>query len=131
MTPIQRAFVLRAVGVCQPKEVHHGACEGADYNFHTIAMLLRIPVVVHPGINKQGKCFSRAECPNAKEVKPEKFYLDRDKDIVDAVDMMIATPKSHVEELRSGTWATIRYARKRQKDLLIVYPDGTYKVENE
>jgi hypothetical protein len=128
MTRLQRAFVLRAVGQCHVTEVHHGACIGADYDFHTIAMLLKLPIVIHPGVNKQGVCYARANCPNAKEVKPEKFYLDRDKDIVNAVDLLIATPKSRVEELRSGTWATVRYARKKDKDLLIVFPDGNYGV---
>jgi hypothetical protein len=33
---------------------------------------------------------------------------------------LIATPESLTEELRSGTWATIRYARKIKKPCLIL-----------
>ena len=131
MSKLQIAFVLRAVGVCHVIEAHHGACIGADYDFHKIARFLKVPVILHPGHNKQGQCFSRADCQGAIKIYPERFYLDRDKDIVNSVDMMFATPKSHVEELRSGTWATIRYARKKRKNILIVFPDGTYKVEND
>lgn len=127
MTPIQFAIVLRGIAEMRPKEVHHGACIGADKQFHDIAFSQMVLAVIHPGVNKQGKCFTRAECFYPKKVLPERFYLDRDKDIVDAVDFMIATPKSKVEELRSGTWATIRYAKKKKKDLLIVYPDGNFK----
>lgn len=125
MTKLQLAFVKRALHLCQATVVHHGACEGADQDFHYAALLLKVPVVLHPGVNRQGYSPSRAECPMAKEVKAEKFYLDRDKDIVNEVDMMIATPKEKKEQLRSGTWTTIRYAKKKGKYLLIVYPDGT------
>ncbi len=127
MTRLQRAFVLRAIGQCHVTEVHHGACIGADKDFHNIALLLKAPIIIHPGVNKNGYCYSRASCPNAKEVKPEKFFLDRDKDIVNSVDLLIATPKGHKEELRSGTWATVRYAREKNKHLLVVFPDGTYE----
>lgn len=128
MTNQQFAFILKAIKEIKPNEAHHGACIGADKHFHDIAISQMIPVVIHPGVNKQGVCYSRASCPNAKEVKNEKFFLDRDKDIVNEVDLLIATPKNHKEELRSGTWATVRYARKKNKHLLIVYPDGTYEA---
>jgi hypothetical protein len=38
---------------------------------------------------------------------------------------MIATPKGFTEEARGGTWFTIRYARSKNKPLIIVYPDGS------
>ncbi len=39
--------------------------------------------------------------------------------------LMVAAPKSFAEELRSGTWATVRYARKQKKPVVIVFPDGS------
>lgn len=39
-------------------------------------------------------------------------YLDRNREMVDGADVLIAFPKTAEEETRSGTWATIRYARK-------------------
>jgi hypothetical protein len=37
---------------------------------------------------------------------------------------VIAAPMSSAEILRSGTWATIRYARKAGKPVLIIWPNG-------
>lgn len=54
---------------------------------------------------------------------PEKDYKVRDKDIVDMSERMIATPFCP-EIARSGTWTTVRYARKKNKPLWIVMPDG-------
>lgn len=44
--------------------------------------------------------------------------------------MLIAFPPSKEEITRSGTWSTIRYARKCHKSLIIVYPDGQTITEN-
>ena len=51
-------------------------------------------------------------------------------EIVDESDFLIGTPKGFCEELRSGTWSTIRYARKKGMEITIVYPDGSVKIEN-
>ena len=37
---------------------------------------------------------------------------------------------SQNEILRSGTWATIRYARKKSKKVMLIFPDGTMTKEN-
>jgi hypothetical protein len=52
------------------------------------------------------------------EVKP---FIKRDKEIVDAVETMIATPAG-AEQVRSGTWTTIRYAKKQLKPVHIIMP---------
>lgn len=56
-------------------------------------------------------------------------YLARNCVIVDEADILLACPKGP-EEQRSGTWATVRYARKQNKRIVIVYPDGTITTEN-
>ena len=38
--------------------------------------------------------------------------LRRNREIVAAVDLLIAAPSEDGEQLRSGTWATVRYARQ-------------------
>ena len=60
---------------------------------------------------------------------PELPPLVRNHKIVGAVHLLIATPKTDKEELRSGTWATIRYAKKVRLSTCIVYPDGTKVVD--
>jgi hypothetical protein len=53
--------------------------------------------------------------------------LERNTEIVKACDVLIATPKEQDEVLRSGTWATIRRARKYDKKLAVIFPDGMCK----
>jgi hypothetical protein len=77
------------------EEFHHGDCKGAD---REAAIIVRanedhIRIVPHPA--KKG------------------FELQRDKEIVAAVDILIAAPRTDKEVLRSGTWATVRYARAK------------------
>ncbi|MEK6883191.1 MAG: hypothetical protein AABY22_26430 [Nanoarchaeota archaeon] len=118
-------------------EFHHGQCIGADIGAHRIIrgqhhILLReklsgfldtIKIIIHPPTDR--KKVGRIELPfEEREPKP---YLERNKDIVNESDLLIACPKSNKEELRSGTWATIRYARKVRKKVVIIYPNGEVK----
>ena len=57
-------------------------------------------------------------------MREEKPYLDRNKDIVDETNILMACPNKAEEVQRSGTWSTVRYARKVGKAVLIVYPSG-------
>jgi hypothetical protein len=50
--------------------------------------------------------------------------LERNKHIVHNCGWLIAAPKEDSETLRSGTWATIRYARKLRRPITIVFPNG-------
>ena len=49
-------------------------------------------------------------------------YLERNRSIVDACNVMIATPKEMEHTLRSGTWATVRYAWQKKKNIIIIPP---------
>lgn len=102
---------------------HHGDCIGADADFHKLADLNGLKMHGHPPLKRNKRAFCKFD-----KIEEEKEYLDRNKDIVDAVEYMIACPQGFEEELRSGTWSTIRYARIQQKPGVIVWPDG--KVEN-
>lgn len=55
---------------------------------------------------------------------PIKPPLVRNHDIVDSTELLIACPKEQVEVLRSGTWATIRYARKKEITVWLIDPEG-------
>lgn len=105
-------------------EVHHGMCIGADDDFDFLASAMQYRRVGHPGLNKKGEVSQRGKsrCETLEEAK---FFLDRNKDIVDEVDVVIATPGEAEEQMMgSGTWATIRYARKSGKTLYVFFPDG-------
>lgn len=100
--------------------LHHGDCEGADKQAHQIARESGMRVIGHPPLNPA----IRAWCECDVLLDP-KDYLSRNHDIVDAIAELIAAPAEDQERLRSGTWATIRYARKQRRMITIVYPDGT------
>lgn len=51
--------------------------------------------------------------PHPPKTWTAKDLLARDKEIAAVSQLMIAAPRTDKEELRSGTWATVRYARKR------------------
>jgi hypothetical protein len=95
----------------------HGDCVGADAEAHAIALELGWPVVIHPPANPK----RRAYCDGGV-VKGPRPYLVRNHDIVDACDFLIAAPRQRKEVLRSGTWATVRYARKVGKEVIILEP---------
>ena len=102
-------------------EFHHGCCEGADL---MAAFLFResfptYKIIEHPPTDM--KYAKLAEGDSNVEKRFAKPYLERNKEIVNASDVMIAWPKDmETEELRSGTWATVRYAKKKDKVVIFV-----------
>lgn len=109
-------------------EFHHGDCIGADKEAHDI-MVHEHHIVIHPPSNPKKRAFCQGEHFCIEYRKP-KDYISRNHDIVDETDMLIACPCGHSEVIRSGTWATIRYATKRGKLVFIIYPDGTISYRN-
>ena len=110
----------------EPTEFHHGDCQGADEDIHGLVreMFPRCTIVIHPPDNPARRAFCKGDV--ILEPKP---YLQRDWDLVNASTYLLAAPKSMTEERRSGTWATIRYARTKGMFVHIFYPDGTSRTE--
>lgn len=50
------------------------------------------------------------------------------REIVDESDVLIACPPIVDEEPRSRTWATVRYARSLDKEVVVIYPNGFVDV---
>ncbi|SRR5260370_29568235 len=101
-------------------EFHHGDCFGADEQAHAIARELGLKIMLHIPVN----AINRAFCEGDETFGPLP-YLDRNEEIVKCTDILIATPFEVIEQLRSGTWFTIRCARKRRSPIIIIQPDGT------
>jgi hypothetical protein len=128
MTDEQILTVRKILNEPSIEEVHSGDCIGADTDF------IQILTNIHGG---DAKYMSVGHIPDndskrsflkyGEERKP-KPYLERNHDIVDESDVLLATPKEYTEQLRSGTWTTVRYAKKQGKKVILVYPNG--KVEN-
>jgi hypothetical protein len=136
MTLLQKQTVLNIINNFYKnndiiQEVHIGDCIGADYDFYKIISNFcfstknKILLIGHIPDNN----FKRAFCAYDIEKFP-KSYLNRNRDIVDESDILISTPNEYIEQLRSGTWATIRYAKKQNKKIIIIYPSGTIEKIN-
>lgn len=126
-TQAQRFTLMGIMHPLREVEFHHGDCIGADFEAHNLAVMHIWDIVIHPPLNPVKRAFSekRGSFSLGKiTVFEPKDYIPRNHDIVDDTDMLIATPKEFEEQLRSGTWATVRYARKQHKKIIIIYPDG-------
>ena len=87
--------------------LHHGDAVGADAEAHDIAVELDCGIVIHPPDDVRQRAFKIAALNRAP--RP---YLDRNKVIVRETSFLIAAPAMEIEQLRSGTWSTVRYARR-------------------
>lgn len=117
-------------------EFHHGDCIGADAEADLIVRrYVNIPktvIVIHPPKKDE----KRAWCPvldiemwATTILLDPKDYLDRNRDIVEQTDILVAASAGMTENQRSGTWYTVRHARRLKKGIFIYFPDGSYNVE--
>lgn len=104
--------------------LHVGDCIHADEQAVNIARLCGMWIIGHPPSNPRKRAF----CVYNEEREPAP-YLVRNHNIVDECERLVAAPHGRTEMLRSGTWATIRYARRSGRALRIVWPDGSYTDE--
>lgn len=98
---------------------HHGDCVGADAEAHQIARNLGLHIIIHPPEIERLRAFCTGD-----ELRPPAPYIARDHRIVDESSVLLATPATREEVLRSGTWTTIRYARRQGLPIFIVQPNG-------
>lgn len=124
LTAAQREQLANYVVAHSPSQAHHGCCVGADEVFSNMCgTFMHTEVIGHPG-DMPALTMANLEV-HCDEVLPAKPNLDRNRDIVDACEVLFACPKTMEEEQRSGTWATVRYARKVGRRVVIFWPDGT------
>lgn len=123
LTEAQRGALAQFLRAWHVMAVVHGDAIGADAQFDALARELHLPRVLRPCIfDKQ-----RAHCERFPE-KLLKVYapldpLTRNTKIVDDAHIVLAAPAGP-ETQRSGTWATVRAARRARKHRIIVYPSG-------
>lgn len=127
MTEVQAATVHWVLKTRQAEFLHHGDCVGADAEVHEIARLLGIEILIHPPVDQTYRAFCEG---GALAYKPTP-YIERNHMIVRTTNLLIAAPGQMDEITRSGTWATVRYARKKGHEIVVVYPDGTMRNEEE
>lgn len=115
MTNRQKGELRNRLKQISPILFVHGGCIGADNEADVIAASEGIDRLILPGpvgakrvLNAvfEGRTGSRVTIQRAKP------YLVRNKDIVNSGSILIACPRTATEQLRSGTWMTIRYANR-------------------
>jgi hypothetical protein len=108
-------------------EFHHGDCTGADAEAHELIrgfiLTIKAPIkiIIHPGDLNKHRAFS-TDFDTLLEAKDP---LIRNRDIVRASRELIAVPNTKLEQRRSGTWATIRFARNTSVKTYLIYPSET------
>lgn len=126
MTPRQHSIVKQILEEFEPTQVCHGGCKGADTEFHELCVYFSIPLIeVWPSNlpHTQGVLKSPGVSSKCLVIyKPPQPPLDRNWDIIREADLVVACPDTAVENLRSGTWATVRYADQLDKTIKVIKP---------
>ena len=129
MTDAQKKAVKEFLSSQKFNEFHHGDCIGSDKEASDIVEKCReegekkIKIVGHPPKYDKFRAYCKCDILLAKD-----DYLTRNHNIVDTTDILVATPDTK-ERLHSGTWSTIRYARKKDKKVFIFNRNGEIKME--
>jgi hypothetical protein len=121
-------LISELTGRYESVTVHHGDCVNGDETFHRLCAprLVVRSIIVHPPTDPKLRAF----CDGAKVTILDPLpYPVRNKEVVISSEVMIACPSSMTERIRSGTWQTVRMARKQHRIVHFVFPDGSTKKE--
>lgn len=127
MTEPQKKLVLKLFA--HGERLYHGCCIGADKEAHDlwVARWDDCQSVTGYPSNLAAK---RVYCATGLNHAPAPPIVRNHRMIDDALaagmPLCVAAPKGMQEELRSGTWATVRYARKQNVPVFVCWPDGTW-----
>ncbi len=138
MTPEQKRGVILTLNLLQPRTLIHGGAKGADSEAHNLAHEFEYTDAppffeVWPADERSSehwiKILTHTDGRLASRVHPVMLPLARDLVMAKQCDHLIACPATTTEVVRSGTWATIRYARAARKPITIIAPDGIITEE--
>lgn len=129
-TSAQRTWFVDQAATVRMREWHYGDCVGVDVEAFGLLLELGAGGVFHAWPGAVRDEFKAGTIRDAgmlgivvHDVLPP---LERNQQIVNHVDELWAFPAEMTEQLRSGTWATIRRARKHPTcALTVVLPDGS------
>jgi len=118
----QRNQIINLLDKYDNMIILHGDCIGSDTDFHNLCINYRnlksskkIIIHIYPPDKSTLRGFNKGDL--IMDMKP---YLDRNMDIINNSDLLVACPfDKNKEELRSGTWSTIRQARKKKMKIYI------------
>lgn len=114
LTDTQKQTLTEFINNMKITEIHHGDCVGADSDVHSFirSVFPEIKIVIHPPVEEKNRAFCKGDV-----VLKAKDYMDRNRDIVDASEILFALPQG-TSNPRSGTLATIKYSEKKKKTVI-------------
>lgn len=132
MTDFQKSELIKLLASFQCSEFIHGDCIGADAEAHDLAKASGVSYfTIYPPEDPKKRAYkdNRERWDRTYDWyqfqgnKGNYFirwhmplpYLKRNRLIVDASALLIATPKEFKNTMQSGTWSTIRYGWLREK----------------
>jgi hypothetical protein len=133
MTRVQRevlANLLAKYPVGKNNWFHHGDCIGADAEADALARTFGYKICMHPPLHPEHRAWCQPRSEQGDIVLTPVEYLIRNKLIVFSTEFLIGAPGEMEEQIRSGTWSTVRYARKLHRSITLVMPDGTTQKDN-
>lgn len=103
--------------------LHHGDCTGADEAAFSAGLMLGYDTIAYPATNVAARW--HAKTASTERVEGYEAMARNDL-IVHNTWVLIGTPNSKpsAENVRSGTWATIRRAQKANHPVWIIDPYG-------
>jgi hypothetical protein len=133
MTAIQMSAVMECLDKLPGAlEVHHGCCVGADAELVRYLSELnkgeragQIKIIGHPSTVRGMVDEESVELSH--ELTMPGAPLDRNKRIVLSSSFLLACPDTDEEQLRSGTWMTVRYAARIARPVRVVGPTGAVR----
>jgi hypothetical protein len=135
-----KAFKNVICDECSSKDLfgfHHGDCLGADAEAHqyVASTFNRVIIHIHPPKEARLQAFvyntdEFALIASRSYVYAPLSYIERNRIIVNSSGLLIAAPDTMTDVTRSGTWSTVRFARKKNVPVILVYPDGTVVAED-
>ncbi len=130
MTQAQKDKFIELMFIGAGYEFHHGCCAGADTQAHELlrAQSVKTYIVGHPPTNDILTTWTIEDCDELRDKKP---YIQRNRVIVSEADSMIAAPAEMTEQIKGGTWSTVRFANKHGVPCYIIFPDGSVKNSKE
>jgi len=99
------------------RELHHGDCVGVDEQAAAIAQELGYKIICHPPESYDFRAYFPSDTTQAPA-----GYLERDRAIVNACDVLLVVPKQMSWQSTGGTWYTHDYAKHRNKPFSIIWP---------
>lgn len=130
LTPLQRESLRNVLAELPPgMTLHNGVAVGADVECLDLAWSSNLSCfVLWPASDDRFDyaktwVYSRRALGGVARVNAVVPPLDRNQSMVAACGILIACPEGP-EVLRSGTWSTVRAARRWKREVIIVWPDG-------